>query len=136
MTINVEEILKATSDENSKLSELVILHAKCIHGLVEFTKDVFPMALNQPNIIIKVAKLVTAVQHMKKLCTVYEEKMSDTHLYMCERQVIYTHKEFFPEFFYLSFKALQDMYSELLSGKFIVFHIVYCIASKGKGNNA
>ena len=115
--VDVEEILKATSGNESS-SELVVLHAKCIHGIMEFTKDAFPMALNQPNNVIKVAMLVTMVQHMKKLCILYEENMSATNLDVCEKQVIYTHKEFFPEFFYLSFKVLQDMYSESLSGMY------------------
>ena len=117
--VDVGDILKATSGENSKhenTSELVVLHARCIHGLMAFTKDTFPMALNQPDQVIQIAMLVRAVQHMKKLCIAYEKEMNTTELELCKKQIIYVHKEYFPEFFYLSFKALQDLYSESLSG--------------------
>ena len=87
---------------------------------MEFTKDAFPMVLNQPSAVIKVATLVPTVQHMKKLCIIYEKNTSTSLLETYEKQVIYIHEECFPKFFYLSFKALQDMYSASLSGKIYV----------------
>ena len=87
-----------------------------MYGLMVFSKDAFELALHQPDQVIKIDMMMKAVQHLKNLCVAYEQGMNATDLNFCEQQVIHVSKECFPEIFCVSFKVLQDVYSETLSG--------------------
>lgn len=98
-----------------------MLHAECMHGLMVFAKDAFQLVLNQPEKVLKTSMLKKAIQHLKKLCVAYEQNVDSINL--CKDQVMYLSRECFPELFYVSFKALQDLYSRSMSGKVLIGYI-------------
>ena len=97
-------------------SALVTLHAKCMHGLMAFTDGTFQLVLNQPDQVLTIKMMMAAVEHLEELHNIYEQISSATDLRVCEQQVIYVSRKYFPEMFCVSFKALEDVYSIFASG--------------------
>lgn len=119
--VSTEEILQATCymySEKKTASEFVMLHAECMRGLMVFAKDMFQLILTQPDQVVNIKMMMTAVEHLKKLCIAYEQDISAADLKDCEHQVIYLSRKYFPEMFCVSFKALEDVYSTFTSGQF------------------
>lgn len=117
--MGVKEIIEATCNTNSKdeiASDFVTLHAKCMYELMVLTKDAFKLTVSQPDQVVELDMLIRAVDHLRKLCTFYEQITSATNFKFCANQVIYVSREYFPELFCVSFKALQDVYSKSTSG--------------------
>lgn len=113
----VREILSVCSEEEStSCSEIITLHAKCLHGILVFTKDATKHVLNQPDRVLNISLLISAVENLRNLCVTYEQDINARDLRMCEKQIIYVSRDYFPELFTVSFRALQDVHSKSLSG--------------------
>ena len=121
-TLELLEQLKPVYDEVQSSSEVVNLHAQCLHGLLKLARDEFLSIMCFNRQVVSIHSLVKAVNLLRNLCIMYEdESISLTNRSIWEKQIVLASTSYLSEFFYISFKALDSIYSDSIAGEIVLY---------------
>lgn len=105
--ISMEEFIAKTSTLCTKhLPEVLVLHAKHIHGLAVVVKEEFQRVLYEPQQMVKVTYLIQSLKHLVELRKMYEDC---TNLKLFEEQVTFLFRQYLPELSSISFMAMKTI---------------------------
>ena len=104
------------TDSSHDIPHVIVQHATFLYQVMSASYNEFHRVLYSSK-AIDVAYLVSVAKSLKELCLIYEdENESERNIAAFEKQVIYVSKKFLPEFVCISFKAMKDAHSDILSG--------------------